>query len=515
METAVKKTKTALEELTPKEIVKQLDTYIIGQHKAKKSVAIALRNRTRRLKLVEDIRDEIAPKNILMIGPTGVGKTEIARRLAKLCGAPFLKVEATKYTEVGYVGRDVESMVRDLMAVGYNMVKAEMQESLKEKASENVEEILLDLLLPGSGKKAVKPKKNASAEEDFLSEIKKLPGILSVNGQNVFSTENGTSAENTEASVKDGPEDAESASAAGADKGAMAETREKFRVMLREGKLEDRQIEITAQRVQKAPSFEILAGGSMEDMEAAMQGIASMLSGPRNRKKTVTVAEARRVLLEEQLENMTDPEKVADEARNRVQQMGIIFIDEIDKIAGSQAGRNGQDVSREGVQRDILPIVEGSNVNTKWGVIDTTHILFIAAGAFNVSKPSDLIPELQGRFPLRVELDSLSAEDFKKILTEPKNALTKQYECLLGTENVSIKFTDEAIERMSELAADVNSRVENIGARRLHTIMETLLEDISFEADEHAGETIEITADYVDERLKDVTQNQDLSKYIL
>lgn len=472
--------KIELEKLTPREIVNQLDTYIVGQQKAKKSVAIALRNRTRRLKLPEDIRDEIAPKNILMIGPTGVGKTEIARRLAKLCGAPFLKVEATKYTEVGYVGRDVESMVRDLMAVGYKMVKAEMQETLRAKAEERVEEVLLDLLLPGSGEK---PK-----------QAKIVPF--------------GMNPENLPNSVTEQEQKTE-------QKPDMTETREKFRQMLRDKKLEDRTVDVVSQRSNQMPTFEIFAGGNMEDMESAMQGIATMLSGPRSSKKSVTVAEARKIILEDQLDRMVDPDKITEEARNRVQEMGIIFIDEIDKIASKSSGSGGQDVSREGVQRDILPIVEGSNVNTKFGVIDTTHILFIAAGAFNVSKPSDLIPELQGRFPLRVELESLHAEDFKRILTEPKNSLTKQYTSLLETENVKLNFTDAALDRLSSLAADVNAKVENIGARRLHTIMETLLEELSFEADMHSGETINITPEYVDERLKDVVQNQDLSKYIL
>ena len=292
-------------------------------------------------------------------------------------------------------------------------------------------------------------------------------------------------------------------------------TREKFRTMLREGKLEDRPIEVTVQKKQRMPSMEIIAGGNMEDMESAMQNISSLLTGSRTKKRTVSVAEARRILLEDQLDRMTDPDKAAEQAKERVEQMGIIFIDEIDKIAVQGNNRGSADVSREGVQRDILPIVEGSTVNTKYGVVDTTHILFIAAGAFNLSKPSDLIPELQGRFPLRVELDSLNEQDFQRILTEPKNALTRQYTALLGTENLTITFTEEAIERMSALAADTNSRMENIGARRLHTIMETLLEDLSFTADEHSGETVEITGSYVDERLKDIVQNQDLSKYIL
>ncbi len=479
-----------LEELTPKEIVTQLDTYIIGQQKAKKAVAIALRNRTRRLKLPEDIREEIAPKNILMIGPTGVGKTEIARRLAKLCGAPFLKVEATKYTEVGYVGRDVESMIRDLMSVGYSMVKAEMQEQMKTSAESRVEEALLDLLLPGSGKPARSRGKPETAA---------LPEAA---GQGFVLMPDGAGAEKT----------AEDGSAGRPD---MESTREKFRVMLREGKLDDRVVEVTVQKRQQVPTMEIFTGGGMEDLESSMASITNMLTGGKSRKKQVTVREAREIILAEQLDKMIDPDKVSDEARVRVQEMGIVFIDEIDKIAVRGDRGSGQDVSREGVQRDILPIVEGSTVNTKYGVVDTTHILFIAAGAFSVSKPSDLIPELQGRFPLRVELESLHAEDFRKILLEPKNALTRQYEELLKTENVTIRFTEDAIDRMSYLAADVNSRMENIGARRLHTIMETLLEDLSFEASELSGQTIEITSGYVDEKLKDIVQDQDLSRYIL
>lgn len=464
----------ALEQLTPKEIVNQLDTYIIGQKKAKRAVAIALRNRTRRLKLPEEIRDEIAPKNILMIGPTGVGKTEIARRLAKLCRAPFLKVEATKYTEVGYVGRDVESMVRDLMAIGYKMVKAEYQEQMKSSAEEKVEEILLDLLLPGSSAKKTSPRKLLPFQSP---------------------------AEEKEAEEK--TDDAD------------ISTRERFREMLREGKLEERTVEITVQRHSNMPTMEILAGGSIEDLEATMSNLTSMLAGGQSKKKKLTIAEARKVILQEQLEKMIDPDKICDEAKNRVEQMGIIFIDEIDKIATGHDGSRGQDVSREGVQRDILPIVEGSSVNTKWGVVDTTHILFIAAGAFSVSKPSDLIPELQGRFPLRVELESLSQEDFKKILLEPKNALTRQYTELLSTEDVKLVFTEEAIDKMSFIAADVNSKMENIGARRLHTILETLLEEISFSAEEYAGKTFEVTKEYVEEKLKDIVQDQDLSRYIL
>ncbi len=477
-------------DLTPKQIVEKLDTYIIGQKNAKRCVAVALRNRTRRLRLDADIQDEIAPKNILMIGPTGVGKTEIARRLAKLCNAPFLKVEATKYTEVGYVGRDVESMVRDLMAVGYNDVKREMQEQLKESCKPRVEEDLLDLLLPGSGKKA-KKEKNAPA----------LP--MSIFGMSVPS-------ENDNAEKKEIPQEEKEA-----DCEQLKSTREKFRQMLRDGVLEEREVEVSVERSNRMPSMQIIAGGSMDDLESGMQDIANMLSGGRSHKKTVTVKEARQILLEKNLEKMTDPDKVADIAKKRVEQMGIIFIDEIDKIAVRGGQSSGRDVSREGVQRDILPIVEGSNVNTRYGVVDTTHILFVAAGAFSVAAPSDLIPELQGRFPLRVQLDSLNAQDFKRILIEPKNALIKQYKSLLATEGVTLEFTDDAIDRLSYLAEEVNRKSENIGARRLQTIMETVLEDISFSADEHSGETISITKDFVDEKLKDVIEDQDISRYIL
>ncbi len=462
-DTEIRITENPNDSLTPKQIVEKLDQYIIGQTKAKRAVAVALRNRSRRLKLSEDIRDEVAPKNILMIGPTGVGKTEIARRLAKLCGAPFLKVEATKYTEVGYVGRDVESMVRDLMAIGFNDVKAEMEEALRDKSVGIVEEKLLDLLLPGSGKK----------DEETETPSPELP--LEESAQS---------------------------------------TREKFRAMLREGKLEKREVELSVPRSMNLPNVEIIAGGSMEDFQSGMQSIANMFSGGRQKRRTVTISEARKIISEQTLDSMVDTDKVADAAKQRVEQSGIIFIDEIDKIA-VKGESHGQDVSREGVQRDILPIVEGSNVNTKFGVINTTHILFIAAGAFSLAAPSDLIPELQGRFPLRVELDSLHKEDFKRILQEPKNSLVRQYTALLGTEGVTIDFTEDAIDRMSFIAEDVNSRSENIGARRLHTIMEKLLDEISFSADEHSGETVKIDSSYVDEKLRDIVSDQDLSRYIL
>lgn len=498
-------------ELTPKQIVEKLDTYIIGQEKAKKAVAIALRNRFRRLKLAEDIRDEVAPKNILMIGPTGVGKTEIARRLAKLCGAPFLKVEATKYTEVGYVGRDVESMIRDLMAVGFNDVKAEMEDELREKSVSIVEEKLLDLLLPGSNEKKSKKSSTEIKPMGFLAQENENEITIDLNkvAQEMGNLQEQINLSNQEAANQQLSDEEK------AEEERNKSTREKFRQMLREGKLEDREIDMVVHRQNRMPSMEIIAGGSIDDLQNSMQGILNMMNGGgKSKKRSVTVKEARKILTEETLENMIDQDKVSDEAKRRVEQSGIIFIDEIDKIA-VHGESHGQDVSREGVQRDILPIVEGSNVNTKWGVIDTTHILFIAAGAFSVSAPSDLIPELQGRFPLRVELESLHKEDFKRILQEPKNSLIMQYTSLLETEGVKLNISEDALDRMSFIAEDVNARAENIGARRLHTIMEKVLSDISFEADEHSGETITIDAAYVDSKLTDVVQSEDLSRYIL
>ncbi|MBQ4013728.1 MAG: ATP-dependent protease ATPase subunit HslU [Treponema sp.] len=486
-------------DLTPKQIVERLDNYIIGQKNAKRSVAIALRNRSRRLKLSEDMRDEVAPKNILMIGPTGVGKTEIARRLAKLCGAPFIKVEATKYSEIGYVGRDVESMIRDLMAVGFKMVKSEMEDQMRGQAKEKVEERLLDLLLPGSGDKAEAP------SGGILGSIfgRKIVQQKDENGEVILLPDQSQDAQNDASKNASSSQD-------------MKETREKFRQMLREGKLESREVELTVTTGPKAASgIGIFSGGNMDDIESAMQSIQQMMAGNKKKQKTVTIAEARNILTEEILDNMLDADKCAEIAKERVEQSGIVFIDEIDKIAVHGESHGGQSVSREGVQRDILPIVEGSHVNTRYGVVDTKHILFIAAGAFSFSKPSDLIPELQGRFPLRVELDSLHKEDFKRILLEPKNALVKQYKALLETEGVNVEFGDDAIDRMTTIAEDVNAKAENIGARRLHTIMEKVLEEISFEADEHKGQTIAIDAAYVDEKLKDISSSEDLSRYIL
>ena len=502
----------SVDKLSPREIVAELDKYIVGQKKAKRAVAIALRNRIRRLKISEEIRDDVTPKNILMIGPTGVGKTEIARRLAKLTGSPFVKVEATKYTEVGYVGRDVESMIRDLMAAGVQMVKQEMQQSFTAEAEKHVEEALLDLLLPGSGKR--------HKEKSQPGPIVKPMGTFSIptngdHGSSLLGTaiQIGIPRETNESS-NDGEEQEEAAQEEQIEADNTPNpTREKFRAMLREGKLEDKTVEIIVNQSPQFPSIEMM-GGSMEDLESSLSGIAGFFGGGK-KKKRVTVSRAREILFNEESEKLIDRDRVSDEARQRVEETGIIFIDEIDKIAVKGDRGGGPDVSREGVQRDILPIVEGATVNTKWGAVNTEHILFIAAGSFNIAKPSDLIPELQGRFPLRVELDSLGKDDFLRILTEPKNALTKQYTELLATENVEIEFTPEAIERLAALAAEVNSKLENIGARRLHTIMEALLEELSFEAPDIGPAKVPITVDYVNEKLVNLVNDQDLGRYIL
>ncbi len=510
-------------EYTPRQIVSELDKYIVGQKKAKRAVAVALRNRVRRLKLEPEIREDIAPKNILMIGPTGVGKTEIARRLAKLAGSPFIKVEATKYTEVGYVGRDVESMIRDLMAAGFQMVKQEMQEAVKQEAEKRAEDALLDLLLPISEKKHKEKKPRPGP-------IMRPMGTFQINPENSNSSIIATTLqlgfpafkknkdtqddENNAGEMKDAQGQEESAEEIkDGENERFKATREKLRVMLREGQLNDRTVELTVGQSPTIPAFEMM-GGSMEDLEASISGIAGMLGGVQ-KKKVVSVPRAMEILRAEEAEKLVDRDRVSDEARQRVEETGIIFIDEIDKIAVKGDRGGGPDVSREGVQRDILPIVEGATVNTKWGPVNTDHILFIAAGAFNVSKPSDLIPELQGRFPLRVELDSLGKDDFLRILTEPKNALIKQYTELLATENVGLVFTPEAIEHLAALAAEVNSKMENIGARRLHTIMETLLEEVSFEASDIAPAKIDITVDYVNQKLADIVKDQDLGRYIL
>jgi ATP-dependent HslUV protease ATP-binding subunit HslU len=454
--------------LTPIEIVRELDKFIIGQHDAKRMVAIALRNRWRRQQVPEHLRDEIAPKNIIMIGPTGVGKTEIARRLARLAQSPFLKIEASKFTEVGYVGRDVESMVRDLMELAVSMVRSEELETVKVKAEELAEEKLLDILLP--------PKRQQESKEQLLE----APGM-----------------------VKAAQAEAEQADS----------TREKLRKLLKEGSLGDRYVELDVPD-RNFPMIEIFAGTGMEDMDFSLREMLGSMLPQRTKRRKVKIPEAREILVQQESQRLIDMDKVIKLAIERVEHSGIIFLDEIDKIAGREMGK-GPDVSREGVQRDLLPIVEGSTVTTKYGMVKTDHILFIASGAFHISKPSDLIPELQGRFPIRVELTSLNKEDFVRILKEPENALIVQYESLLATEEVVLVFTDESIEEIAEIAYDVNSRMENIGARRLHTIMEKLLSDVSFNAPDLKGQTIDITRNYVRETLQNIIKDEDLSRYIL
>jgi len=451
-------TQTSAGTLTPRQIVAELDKHVVGQAAAKRAVAIALRNRMRRQKLAPELAEEIAPKNILMIGPTGVGKTEIARRLAKLAQSPFLKVEASKFTEVGYVGRDVESMIRDLAELGVDMVREERLEDVRAKARQNAEDRLLDILLPPP--RPIAPDEESSAARD-----------------------------------------------------AQQQTRDRFREQLRAGRLDARSVELDV-REKSFPSFEIIAGSSVEEVDINLKDMLPGLFQGKNKKRKLKVPEALEYLATEEEQKLIDMDSVATTAVDRVEQAGIIFIDEIDKIAGRE-GSHGPDVSREGVQRDILPIVEGTTVNTKYGLVKTDHVLFIAAGAFHVSKPSDLIPELQGRFPIRVELDSLTEEDFVRILTEPENALLKQYAALLGAENVALGFSDEAVREIARDAERVNRALENIGARRLHTILERLLEDISFAGPENAGKTIRIEVDDVRSALADLIKDEDLSRYVL
>ena len=453
----------ALDELTPREIVAELDKHVVGQKDAKRAVAIALRNRMRRQKLSEELAEEIIPKNIIMIGPTGVGKTEIARRLAKLANSPFLKVEASKFTEVGYVGRDVESMIRDLLEIAIDNVREEKLEDVADKAELNAEERLLDILLPPAAPAAPNPQ----------------PGFT------------------LEASSGD----------------SYSRTREKLRQQLREGKLDDRIVEIET-RERNFPSFEIISNQGVEEMDVNIKDMLPNIFGQRTKKRKMKVNEAFEYLIQEEEQRLIDMDQVTRMAIDRVEDSGIIFLDEIDKIAGREGG-HGPDVSREGVQRDILPIVEGTTVNSRYGMVRTDHILFIAAGAFHVSKPSDLIPELQGRFPIRVELQSLTMEDFIRILTEPKSSLVKQYTALLETEGVKLEFTKEALEEIARFAFRVNEGTENIGARRLHTIMERVLDEISFSAPERKGEQITVDAEYVSKALTDIVKDQDLSRYIL
>jgi ATP-dependent HslUV protease ATP-binding subunit HslU len=457
----------ALDELTPREIVAELDKHVVGQKDAKRAVAIALRNRIRRQKLTPDLAEEIIPKNIIMIGPTGVGKTEIARRLAKLTNSPFLKVEASKFTEVGYVGRDVESIVRDLVEIAIDMIREEKLEDVADKAELNAEERLLDLLLPPP---APRPAETASG------------GVV------------------IDAPVKDSSD-------------SQSRTREKLRQQLREGKLDERMVEIDV-RERNFPSFEIISNQGVEEMDVNIKDMLPNIFGQRSKKRKMKVNEAFEYLIQEEEQRLIDMDQVTRTAIDRVENSGIVFLDEIDKIAGRESG-HGPDVSREGVQRDILPIVEGTTVNTRYGMVRTDHILFVAAGAFHVSKPSDLIPELQGRFPIRVELQSLTMEDFIRILTEPKSSLVKQYTALLETEGVKLEFTHEALEEVARFAFRVNEGTENIGARRLHTIMERVLDEISFEAPEKKGEHITVDATYVQKTLADIVKDQDLSRYIL
>jgi len=458
-----------LDELTPREIVAELDKYVVGQHAAKRAVAIALRNRMRRQKLTPELAEEVIPKNIIMIGPTGVGKTEIARRLAKLANSPFLKVEASKFTEVGYVGRDVESMVRDLVEIAIDMVREEKLEDVQDKAELNAEERLLDLLLPSAVGFGNSPR---AGDGGSGSTIELLP-----------------------------PPDSGS------------RTREKLRQQLREGKLDDRIVELDV-REKSFPAFEIVSNQGVEEMDVNIKDMLPNIFGQRTKKRKMKVNEAFEYLVQEEEQRLIDMDQVTRIAVERVEQSGIIFLDEIDKIAGRESG-HGPDVSREGVQRDILPIVEGTTVNTRYGMVRTDHILFVAAGAFHVSKPSDLIPELQGRFPIRVELQSLTITDFIKILTEPKSSLVKQYTALLETEGLKLEFTPDSLEEVANFAARVNEGTENIGARRLHTIMERVLDQISFEAPDMKEKQVTVDAEYVRKMLAEIVKDQDLSRYIL
>ncbi len=469
-------------EFTPREIVAELDKYIIGQTEAKRTVAIALRNRWRRRNAPEEMREEIMPSNIIMIGPTGVGKTEIARRLARLADAPFIKVEATKFTEVGYVGRDVDSMIRDLTDIAINMVREEHQVTVQERARDLAEERILDTLLPAPASPSKTPATELVSEPGF---VMKSPGDVE------------TTLEVDEAEAR------------------RARTREKFRDKLRNGTLDDREIEIEV-FADQTPMLQVFGPMGLEEMGMNLQDLFGNMNR-RSKKRRVQINEALELLAKEEAQKLIDMDKVTQEALERVQQSGIVFIDEIDKVAGRSAGGHsgGPDVSREGVQRDLLPIVEGSNVTTKYGMVRTDHILFIASGAFHASKPSDLIPEMQGRFPIRVELKSLNEDDFYKILTQPKNALLKQYQALLQSEDVVINFTDDAVREIARTAAQVNSELENIGARRLHTIMTTLLEDILFEADGSGSAVIEVNAKTVTDTLQTIVKNRDLSQYIL
>lgn len=467
-----------IDELTPRQIVAELDKYIVGQEEAKKAVAIVLRNRWRRQRVDEEMREEILPNNLILIGPTGVGKTEIARRLARLAGAPFLKVEASKFTEVGYVGRDVESIVRDLVDISVNLVRAEREDEVQDVAEERVEERLLDLLLPPTKEEAAQPPEEGEGAHVFIAGP---GGVASADDETPQSR--------------------------------RQRTREKLRGLLRDGKLDEREVEIEVQQNASLDGMMVPMGG-MEGMDFNFTEMLQDMLPKKTKRRRVSVTEARRILLQDELDKLVDMDEVVNEALYRAEEMGIVFLDEIDKIAGERGGM-GPDVSREGVQRDLLPVVEGSTVATKYGLVRTDHVLFIAAGAFHVSKPSDLIPELQGRFPVRVELKSLGEADFVRILTEPKNALISQYRALVETEGTSVDFTDDGVAEIARIAAELNERMENIGARRLQTVMTTLLEDMLFELPEAGNHPLTVDRAFVRDRLKKAAEDEDLRRYIL